>query len=185
MGKTVYQLKATILDTKPPVWRRLLVADDTTLAGLHEVLQAAFGWWNCHLHEFEIDGVRYGIDDGEDWEPAEDEQRAKLANLIGHRSSFLYVYDFGDYWRHRVEVEKVLPAQAGLAYPACTGGRRARPPEDCGGPWGFRDFLAAVADPDHEDHESMLEWVGGHFDPEAFDRADFEHQLKLHRLVAP
>lgn len=184
MGKAVYQLKATILETKPPVWRRVLVPEDITLARLHEVLQGAFGWWDCHLHEFEIDGVQYGVDDGEGWEPPKDERRAKLRNIVRERSSFLYVYDFGDYWRHRVVVEKVLPVDAGATYPACTGGRRACPPEDCGGPWGFQEFLAAIADPDHEEHESMLEWVGGSFDPSAFDASQFGHQLDLARLVS-
>ncbi len=112
MGKSVYKLKATILDTKPPVWRRLVVRDDSTLAELHDVLQAAFGWWDYHLHEFEIGGVRYGVDDGEDWSPPKDERRAKLRNLVREGSTFLYAYDFGDYWRHRLVVEKVLPAEA-------------------------------------------------------------------------
>jgi hypothetical protein len=100
-------------------------------------------------------------------------------------STFLYIYDFGDYWRHRIVVEKVLPAEVGTKYPACIGGRRACPPEDCGGPWGYQECLAAIADPDHEEHESMLTWVGGSFDPDAFDAGEFEHRLQLGRLVAP
>jgi Plasmid pRiA4b ORF-3-like protein len=185
MGKRAYQLKVTIVGTKPPVWRRVLVPEDITLARLHGVFQAAFGWWDCHLHEFEIDGVRYGIDDGEDWRPPKDERRARLGNVAKAGSSFLYVYDFGDDWRHKVVVEKVLAGAAGRKYPSCTGGRRACPPEDCGGVWGYEEFLAAIGDPEHDEHESMLEWVGGSFDPEAFDPADFEHRLNLGRLVAP
>lgn len=185
MGKNVYQLKATIVETKPPVWRRVVVAEDITLSGLHDVLQAAFGWWDCHLHEFEIRGVRYGVDDGEDWQPPKDERRARLRDVLKEVSSFLYVYDFGDYWRHRVVVEKVFPAEPGARYPSCTGGRRACPPEDCGGSWGYHELLAAIKDPDHEEHESMLEWAGGEFDPEAFDVADVQHRLDLGRLAAP
>ena len=87
---------------------------DTTLARLHDILQATFGWWNCHLHEFEIDGVRYGTDDGEDWgKPPKNERRFRLRNVVQAGSSFLYVYNFGDYWRHKVTVEKVLPAGPG------------------------------------------------------------------------
>jgi hypothetical protein len=183
MGKNVYQLKATIMGTKPPVWRRIVVPEDMALSRLHEALQAAFGWWDCHLHEFEIGGERYGCDDGEDWEPPEDERRARLRNLVGEGSSFLYVYDFGDYWRHKVVVEKVLPAERGARYPSCIGGRRACPPEDCGGPWGYLDFLEAIKDPAHEEHESMIEWVVGQFDPAGFDPADFQHRLDLGRLV--
>lgn len=85
-----------------------------------------------------------------------------------------YVYDFGDDWVHRVLVEKVLPADPTMTYPACVGGKRACPPEDCGGVWGYREFLTAISDPKHPDHEAMLEWVGGEFDPEAFDAADFQ-----------
>lgn len=184
MGMSVYQLKATLLGTKPPIWRRVVVPEDTTLARLHDILQAAFGWWDCHLHEFEIDGVRYGVDDGEDWHPPKDERRARLRNLVKAGSSFAYLYDFGDDWRHKVVVEKTLPAQAGTTYPACTGGRRACPPEDCGGPWGYEAFLEAITDPAHEKHESMLEWAGGSFDPEAFTPDDFHHRLRLGRLVA-
>lgn len=184
MAKDVYQLKATILETKPPIWRRVLVPEETTLTRLHEVLQAAFGWWDYHLHEFEFHGVRYGIDDGEDWgEPPRDERKARLGKLVEVGSSFLYVYDFGDYWRHKVVVEKVLPAQPGGTVPACIGGRRACPPEDCGGPWGYDSFLEAIRDPAHEEHDGMLEWVGGSFDPDAFDPAEFEHRLQVGRLV--
>jgi hypothetical protein len=184
MSDRVFQLKATILETRPPVWRRVLVGEDTTLAQLHEVLQAAFGWWNYHLHEFEIDGVRYGIDDGEDWEPPEDERTARLRDLLQEGSSFLYVYDFSDYWQHRIVVEKRVPADARRSYPICTDGRRACPPEDCGGPWGFREFLDAIADRNHEEHDAMLEWVGGQYNPDDFDPAALEHRLKLGRLAA-
>ncbi len=185
MGKRVYQLKVTIKQISPPVWRRVVVPEDITLAGLHDVLQAALGWWNCHLHEFEIDGTRYGTDDGEDWDAPKDERKAKLRTVAREGSSFSYVYDFGDYWQHRVVVEKVLPAAAGVTVPACTGGRRACPPEDCGGPWGYKDFLETIADPDHEEHESMLEWAGGSFDPAAFDAGDFDQRLSLGRLATP
>jgi hypothetical protein len=178
MGKRVYQLKVTVMDTRPPVWRRLVVPAEMTLAHLHHVLQAAFGWWDCHLHEFEIGAMRYGVDDGEDWRPPSDERRARLMDVADAGSSFVYVYDFGDNWRHRIVVEKVEPAGAAVRYPLCIDGRRAGPPEDCGGTWGYREFLAAIADPAHEEHDSMLEWVGGFFDPEAFDPTEVEDRLR-------
>jgi hypothetical protein len=185
MSETVYQLKATLLETKPPVWRRIVVRADITLSGLHDVLQAAFGWWDCHLHEFEIDGTRFGIDDGEGWgAPPKDERRTRLNAVATTGSSFLYVYDFGDYWRHKIVVEKELAAAPDTRHPACIGGRRACPPEDCGGTWGYLRFLEVIRDPRHEEHEEMLDWVGGHFDPEAFDPADFDHRLDPRRLTA-
>ena len=182
---TVHQLKATIVGTKPPVWRRVVVSSDSTLAELHDVLQAAFGWWDCHLHEFEFGRVRYGIDDGEGWgDPPKDEQRAVLSRVAKKGSSFVYVYDFGDDWRHKVVVEGIVEAVPGVSYPTCVGGRRACPPEDCGGVWGFHQMLDVLADPTDEEHDSMLEWVGGAFDPAAFDPADFGHRVELGELAA-
>jgi hypothetical protein len=170
MAGHVFQLKATILGIKPPVWRRVLVAESSTLLDLHNVLQGAFGWYDCHLHEFEIDGSRYGTDDGETWgPPVKDERRTRLGRVAREGTTMRYVYDFGDDWVHKVVVEKVLPADPKISYPVCIAGKRACPPEDCGGVWGYQQFLAAISDPDHPEHEEMLEWVGGAFDPEELD----------------
>jgi hypothetical protein len=173
MPAAALQLKATIVGTKPPVWRRVVVREDTSLARLHDVLQAAFGWSSSHLHEFEIDGVTYGADDGGGWgEPPRDERRTRLREVVAKGARFIYVYDFGDNWEHRIVVEDVLPIEPGVKLPACTGGKRACPPEDCGGVYGYEELLATLADTTHPEHESMLEWVGGSFDPEAFARPD-------------
>lgn len=174
MAGRVFQLKATIVGIKPPVWRRVLVKESATLLDLHEVLQGAFGWYDCHLHEFEIEGVQYGTDDGEGWgPPPKSERRARLGTVAQQATVIKYVYDFGDNWVHRVIVEKVVRAEPNVTYPRCIGGKRACPPEDCGGVWGYQEFLAAISDPEHPQHESMLEWAGGAFDPEAFDPAGF------------
>ncbi|MDX6526907.1 MAG: hypothetical protein QOI43_2418 [Gaiellales bacterium] len=178
MPGRIYQLKATIIGTKPPVWRRLLVAETTSLFELHEVLQAAFGWWNSHLYEFEIGGVRYGTDDGEGFgPPPKSERRTRLGAVTEAGTTFTYLYDFGDNWQHSVVVEKIIAAAPGATYPACIAGRRACPPEDCGGVWGYAEFLAAVSDPAHPEHDSMLEWAGGAFDPERFATSDFDERL--------
>src|SRR5215469_15000627 len=136
----MYQLKATIVGTKPPVWRRLVVPESTTLLRLHEVLQAAFGWRDRYLHQFEINGVRYGHDDGEGDIPKP--ERVRLSQLVRVGTVVIYTYDLGDDWRHRVVVEGLVAAERGVRYPACTGGRRAGPPEDIGGVWGYEAFLA-------------------------------------------
>lgn len=182
---SMHHLKVTIVGIKPPVWRRVVVPSRSTLAELHDVVQAAFGWWGYHLHEFDIDGVRYGTDDGEDWNPPADEGRARLDKVAPAGMSFTYTYDFGDNWRHKVTVEKVTPADPSITYPACTGGRRARPPEDCGGVSGYENLLAVLADPTDEEHDSMLEWVGGGFDSEAFDPPEFADNLKLGPMLEP
>ncbi|MGH9071299.1 MAG: plasmid pRiA4b ORF-3 family protein [Acidimicrobiales bacterium] len=182
MPPRVYQLKGTIKGTKPPIWRRLLVSDTTTLWNLHEILQVAFDWHDCHLHEFEIDGLRYGTDDGEGWgPPPRDEYRTKLSSVTRQGSTFEYLYDFGDNWEHKLVVEKVLQAEPGVTYPTCTGGRRAGPPEDCGGVWGYEELLAAIAAPDHPEHDELLEWVGGEFDPADFSPAQVNARLSPSR----
>jgi hypothetical protein len=180
----VYQLKVTLLDTKPPIWRRVVVDGSITLDQLHEVIQAAFGWWNYHLHEFEVGRRRYGIPyPDDDWgEPRQDERRTRLEAIAGERSTFRYTYDFGDGWDHRVVVEKVLP-RSDTAVPACIDGRRACPPEDCGGPWRYAELLDILADPMHPEHDQRREWLGGPFDTEAFDPSEFEDNLRDARLA--
>lgn len=175
---TVHQLKITLRGTSPPVWRRVQVRSSTTLGELHRVIQMAMGWEDCHLHEFDVGGTRYGTDDGEGWgPPPKDEWRSKLARVAPAGSRFRYEYDFGDSWEHDVAVEKVLPAEPTTVYPVCLAGRRACPPEDCGGVWGYSEMLAALDDPDHKEHESHLEWVGGVFDSEAFDPGEVNTRL--------
>jgi hypothetical protein len=184
--RSVYQLKVTIRHIKPPVWRRVLVDGSTTLDEVHEVIQAAFGWWNYHLHEFEVDGKRFGVldPDEDDWGlPTIDERFVPLASIAPAEGATLgYTYDFGDGWDHEIVVEKILPA-AGAAVPACIGGRRACPPEDCGGPWGYKELLAILADPTHPEHRERGEWIGRPIDPEAFDPGDFERNLEEARAA--
>lgn len=182
---SVYQLKVTLLDTKPPIWRRVLVDGASTLDHLHEVIQAAFGWWGYHLHDFEDGRTRYAVPDpDDDWgPPSRDERGTRLDSIAGEGSKLTYTYDFGDNWRHRIVVEEILRPDASITVPACTGGRRACPPEDCGGPWGYRELLDVLADPTHPEHREQLEWIGRPFDPEAFDPGDFEHNLSSQRLL--
>ena len=165
---TVYQLKITLADIKPPVWRRVEVTD-CTLSKLHEIIQIVMGWDGSHLWAFEIGGEQYG-EDPEGEMDMESSRKLKLSQVVQRGvKKFVYTYDFGDNWEHVIQVEKVLEADPKVKYPRCVKGSRACPPEDCGGAWGYGDFLAAVQNPTHESHEEMLEWVGGEFDPEAFD----------------
>jgi hypothetical protein len=162
------------------VWRRILVPETITLAKLHGVLIGAMGWLGGHLHEYEIARQRYGIPDDE-WptgEPLADERRVRLKPLLesGIRR-FTYLYDFGDQWEHMVKVEDVVPPKAGSPPIVCVAGENACPPEDVGGPPGYFEFLAAVKSPAHEDHTAMLQWIGGAFDPTAFNIADTNERL--------
>jgi hypothetical protein len=135
------------------------------------------GWEDCHLHQFEIGRDRYGPRDAfaDGWtSPPKNESTAKLYSVAPAGTRFMYEYDFGDSWQHEIIVEKVekVPADAaGARAPVCLSGRRACPPEDCGRVWGYEHLLEVLADPDHEEHEDMVEWLGGEHDPEQFDLA--------------
>lgn len=161
-----YELKITLAEIKPPIWRRVQVRD-CSLSKLHEVIQAAMGWTNTHLWTFDIDGVAYG-DDPEGEMDLSSARKAKLGDFVAEGvKKFGYIYDFGDNWEHIIQVEKVLKADPTVQYPRCVDGRRAHPPEDCGGPWGYGDLLEAIKNPGK--NSELLEWVGGEFDPEKFD----------------
>jgi len=172
VNSRVYQLKVTLLEVEPPVWRHFQVLGENTLYDLHCVLQVVMGWQECHLHEFIIGDARYSTLYGEmdHTEGVVEDQLVTLAEVAQQEGmKFAYAYDFGDDWKHEILVQKILEPEPKGTYPVCLGGERACPPEDCGGAWGYEEFLEAIRDPKHEDHDSLLEWVGGAFDPEAFD----------------
>jgi hypothetical protein len=175
----VYQLKITLEDVEPPVWRRIQVPSLIDLAELHAVIQTAMGWTNSHLHMFEIDDERYADPDWVDGAVSPD--RSTLAEVAGEGEQFEYVYDFGDHWRHGVLVEKALPATS-EKLPVCLAGRRACPPEDVGGPWRYAEFLEAYDDPAHEEHQQFREWAGDGFDATSFDAKKVTRKLRGLRL---
>ena len=174
MGKAkgtgeVYQLKITLRDVRPPVWRRIQVKD-CTLGRLSDILQTCMGWGGGHLHAFDIGGEQYGELDPDGMMEVRNETRIKLSQIVAQGSKkFSYTYDFGDNWEHVIQVEKTLPPEDDVSYPRCVAGKRACPPDDCGGAWGYGDFLEAIRDPKHEQHADMMEWIGDEFDPEKFD----------------
>ncbi len=182
LPQEIYQLKVTLRGTRPPIWRRLLVPAGLTLEVLHDVLQVAMGWYDCHLHEFRIGPKRFGKPDPEDefmgLPAVGDERTAHLFMVLAKaRAKAIYTYDFGDSWEHAIVVEKVLPPEPAVAYPICVGGKLQCPPEDCGGIPGYYNLLEAINDPAHKEHEEMLDWVGGDFDPEAFSVDDVNRRL--------
>jgi Plasmid pRiA4b ORF-3-like protein len=131
----VYQLRVVLRGVSPLIWRRLLLRSDSTIADLHATLQTVLAWSSEHLHRFVIQGRVYGPDG------SGDPRRIRLVDLrlrIGER--FQYEYDFIDGWQHDVRVEGILSPELGRRYPVCIGGRRAAPPEDCGGPWAFLEL---------------------------------------------
>jgi pRiA4b ORF-3-like protein len=174
---TAVQVRVSIDWIEPQIWRRLVVPLNFTLRDLHLVLQAAFGWMNAHLHEFEIGGLRYGeeladAERGEDDPRSFDEMEVRLRDFSRKPgTSFRYVYDMGDNWEHTVCLEELLALESAPKVARCVEGARARPPEDVGGVSGYQEFLEAVLDRSHEEHRAMLRWAGGRFDPEWFDLA--------------
>ena len=171
---TVYRFKITLKNTRPPIWRRV-ETKDVTLEKFHELTQTAMGWTNSHLHQFEIGDTRYT--DPRFMEHAMDDFGAisyagvRVSDLVSQHGTKLridYEYDFGDGWQHSIVLEKVTDAEPGVRYPRCIDGDRACPPEDVGGVWGFADFVEAITNSNHEQHEEFLEW-NGPFDPTEFD----------------
>jgi len=174
----VYQLKITLRDIKPPIWRRVQVKD-CTLNQLHDLIQTCMGWDGYHLHAFEIGGEQYSEPDPDGMMETEDERKVKLSQVVaGGIKKLTYTYDFGDNWDHVIQVEKTLEAEAGVRYPRCIAGKRACPPEDCGGPWGYAEFLEAIQNPKHPQHKDRTEWIDGEFDPEAFDMETVNEELR-------
>ena len=160
------------LHFNPPIWRRLLVSGDCTLRKLHHFIQAAMGWHSCHLHEFS-DGIRRYLPlDAEFHDPeAQDDRKYKLRRLLKEGDRLRYVYDFGDTWQHVIAVETVEPSSITGTWCEVLDGARACPPEDVGGVPGYLQFLDAIhKQPLSEEGRQALEWVGGSFDAELFDR---------------
>jgi hypothetical protein len=179
VNETIYQLKVTLCDIEPPIWRRLRIAGDTSLAQLHRILQITMGWEAYHLYQFEVGGFQYGVPESDVFASGlKDATRATLAEVASEGDVFHYEYDFGDAWEHEILVEARPSRDDGSHYPRCEGGERACPPEDCGGSWGYENLLAALADPKHDDHEDLTEWIGGSFDAGAFTVAVVNRSLQ-------
>ena len=168
---SIAHLRIRLDHVEPVVVRRLEVPLTIRLDRLHLVLQAAMGWSNSHLYEIRARDVGWGMPDPDFGDGPLDASKARLIDVledVGVRS-LKYLYDFGDCWEHSVRIERVTDAVPGVIYPRLVEAVGRCPPEDVGGPWGYREFLDVIADPDHEDHADKLEWVGGPFDPNDTD----------------
>lgn len=164
----VYELRISLRDVEPDVWRRLRVRSDVTLSELHRTLQIVMGWQDTHLHRFHAGDQVYGPRDPE-YPEQRDERRAVVADVMtAGEGRLVYEYDFGDGWSHDVVLERIFDPDAAETYPNVVDGRRSCPPEDCGGPLGYEDLLHALANPRQRRNRELVEWVGESFDPEAF-----------------
>ena len=179
---TVYQLKIALRGIRPAIWRRVQVRGDSTLEYLHWVIQFAMGWTGSHLHSFAIQGMKPSVSRpglGLDELDTYDEPLIELSKVATEEKfKLFYLYDFGDSWAHEVLVEKILTAKSDTHYPICINAKRACPPEDCGGTWGYQALLKAIKNPNHPEHALRLEWLGTSFNPEKVDLNEINHLLK-------
>ncbi len=174
-NQQVYQFKISLKGVKPSIWRRIQVPETYTFWDLHTAIQDAMGWFDSHLHLFNILNPRTGQKE-EIGIPDEDGELDFLTGWEIPISSYFslknkkadYDYDFGDNWEHNLLLEKIIARDPDQKYPLCMAGERACPPEDCGGIWGYEDLLKIMKDPSHDEHDRMMEWLDSNFDPERF-----------------
>jgi hypothetical protein len=174
MKRSVFQFKITLLGTNPKVWRRFRVQSDITFRQLHNVVQIVMGWENYHLYAFAYDWHHFTEYEmgAEDKSPSH-----RLNEFIQHEGTIIgYEYDFGDRWQHHLFLEKILTTSR-KPVPSCTAGRRACPPEDCGGIWGYTELAKAMKIKRGRRYREFREWHGGYFDPEEFDIEAVNSQL--------
>ena len=182
-----FKLRVALDDVQPKIWRQFVVPASITLDRLHDVLQAVMGWTDSHLHSFTIAGREF-TENPEEAEQGIEETGVILGALIRKpRSKFIYLYDFGDGWMHTITIQSVEQIPDGHTLDVtCLAGQGRCPPEDVGGPWGYQEFLQAIADPKHEEHQSYLEWCGGSFNAREFDIKEVNLELaKLGRWSRP
>jgi hypothetical protein len=177
----LYELHVELEDIQPCIWRKILLPGSIKLSHLHDLLQLVMGWNNSHLHSFQF-GKRVFSGRPAELEDLKmlDESRYTLEAVLDDLlSEFVYDYDFGDSWRHLIQPKLVRKPNSEWFYPLCIAGERATPPDDVGGTAGYLEFLKAIGNPKHPEHEDMLIWIGGAFDPEGFDLNAINRTLRF------
>lgn len=172
----IYQIKITLKDIQPKIWRRILVKSNTPLLDLHYIIQTTMGWTNTHLHQFRKNKMFFSIplddEDFDDFGRGEDYIKTKLKIsdlLISEKDKIFYDYDFGDDWSHEILLEKILNFDLNITYPICIKGAMNCPPEDCGGAWGYMNLVEILQNPKHPEYKERMEWLEEPFEPEYFD----------------
>jgi hypothetical protein len=183
----IFRVCVSVLEIEPPIWRRIELSCRTTLKQFHRILQIAMGWSDYHLHEFVVNGQRYGIPDPDYDEPGEviAEGRVRLEEVLpAPEACILYTYDMGDNWRHAIQLESIHSPEPAVVYPRLLSGARSCPPEDCGGTLGYADLLEKLLDPTHEEFEQMRAWAGEDFNAEVFSVDGVNRRLRRNRSLS-
>jgi Plasmid pRiA4b ORF-3-like protein len=184
MAMNIFQIQVVLLGFKPKIWRRILIPSDLLLSDFHKIIQTTMGWTNSHLHHFIKNGIYYSVkfpdDDFWDNKINVDYKKKKvcISDILNiEKAKITYEYDFGDGWIHDIILEKILLFDENVKYPTCLAGKMSCPPEDCGGVWGYSDMLEILKQPDTEEYDSYIEWLGGEFDPEYFNKEEVNELL--------
>ncbi len=185
MTENNYQVQIALKGIKPKIWRRILIPSELLLSDFHKIIQTVMGWANCHLHQFIKNGKRYSIkhpeDDFWDYSTNIDHRRMKIRVkdlLQKEKDRMIYEYDFGDGWEHEIILEKIIPTDKKLKRPTCLTGKMNCPPEDCGGIWGYVNLVEIIRNPKHKEYKLYMDWLGGEFDPEYFDKDEINELLR-------
>lgn len=181
-SRDIVQIKMTLKDIDPPIWRRVHVPAAFPLRRLHDVIQAVMGWLDYHLHQFEIGDKVYGQPEIEPYALGDkrlySDRNTRLGQLLDRGvRRFAYTYDFGDDWRLDIRIERTLRPKPGVEYPILVACDRRGPPEDCGGPFAYQEFFDAMSDPVHPDHDVVVDWYGEPFDPDDMELEAVEAML--------
>ena len=187
MNQKVYQFKVSLEGIRPQIWRKIQVPENYNFYELHVAIQDSFGWEDYHLHQYMVKNPETGrneiISMPNSHMKVVDERKAKISKYFTEtKQNAHYEYDFGDSWEHNIILEKIVFRAEGEKYPKCIGGKRACPPEDCGGVWGYEALIEIIKNPKHPEYKERLEWLGGKFDPEKFDHKDLVFQDPKERL---
>ncbi len=189
MTKTIYQIQIALRGFKPKIWRRVLIPSDLLLSDFHYVIQAVMGWTNSHLHQFVQYGIFYSEPSEGMWDDmdTEDYTDIRVSDLLGQeKDTLIYEYDFGDSWEHQIVLEKILPEAIEIQLPVCLKGKMNCPTEDSGGVWGYTEMLEILKQPEHEEYEDYIEWLGDEFDPGYFDKDEVNQLLRgMRRFAKP
>jgi len=182
MDKWIYKLKITLLDTKPLIWRRILVRENVLLSDLHKIIQTTMGWTNSHLHHFIKDNTFYTVKMADDdfWDELNnvDYKGIRINEILQFvKNTIIYEYDFGDGWMHEILLEKFVKEDKNVRYPVCIAGKYNCPPEDVGGTGGYMDLIRIMKNPNHKEYESYIKWLGGKYDYTDFDINNVNKEL--------